>query len=205
MQWFKKHKVFIVINQESTSFCRQWNLFLIIFQFSVSSPDVNTKRISQAVQNSGDLKQCRRNHEKETKIPHPPTCVSAAKLPRRKSTEKKRPTERERDGKRRKLVYGIVHWIRNGISPRLFVKELLQNYIVPWCSFLQWIRLHNPKWNHPGKNQDLQILSSPQKTTDYQDWVIGNFHKDKDCFTHYRCQISGLSRPLDHTPLQNEF
>lgn len=63
----------------------------MLFQFFASSPDINTKRISQAVQISRDLNPCRRNGIVKRKLKNPPpsTCVSAAKLPRRKSTKKK--------------------------------------------------------------------------------------------------------------------
>lgn len=192
MQWFEKHKIFIVINQLSMWFCRQWNLFLIIFQLSLSpllkSILKGSVRLFKLVEIWSNLE---RTMKRKLKTPHPPTCVSAAKLPRRKSTERKRP--KDRNGKRRKMVYGTVPWIRNGISPWLFARVLLQNYIVSQCSFLQWIRLYNPKWNHTEKSKILKLYHLTRKLLAVEteplvaSTKITVFFKKKN--THYLCQI----------------
>lgn len=69
---------------------------------SVSSLEINTKRISQAVQISGDLKQLRKNHEKETKNSTPAhlcfSCKASKKKINREKETKRQKWKKKKDG-----------------------------------------------------------------------------------------------------------
>lgn len=134
----RKYKVLLLNNHQHSSSTMRLifnNCFSLLFQSFVSSPDVNTKKIGQAVQITGDLKPWRRSEtmKRKLKTPHPPTQVSAAKLPRRKSTEKKRQREMEK-GRRLSTAWSLESDMKYPLDS---IKVLLQNYIVPWCRFLQ--------------------------------------------------------------------